>query len=519
MATNKDKGQLKSQLERVLDFGRGNYRDVIIRMRDDEEAVERIIGGATEGVERRRLALTARDVLPASRRTIERARTTSGRRKLRSMEFSLAAQVAGHAAAALLGIQPSTIGSIVAAARSVLSAAMESEPIKAARKRSQEGARHASPVREFWSSRSFAATLTPSELRQLVDDVPDVAEVFVNRRLSLPPYVEIDAGRLAFGAEETNAGVWGLRTIGALAAWGAFDVKGRDTVIAVLDTGIDPDHPALDGRLADWAEFDRFGNKVEGSQPHDTDRHGTHVAGTIAGGQADGRWIGVAPDAKIAAALVLNGEQGGSDAQILAGMEWAIEAGVDAINLSLGGIGFGPEVPSTYTRTIISALRAGIPVVAAIGNEGHQTSGSPGNDLFALSVGATDHLDRVAGFSGGRTQLITESQFIDARYLPLTYSTPQVSAPGVGVLSSVPGGGLAPFSGTSMATPHVAGAIALLLSATTLKSLPPEDRAFVIQDLLVGSVEELGEAGQDHRYGFGRIDVLRAISEAKARGF
>jgi Subtilase family len=71
-----------------------------------------------------------------------------------------------------------------------------------------------------------------------------------------------------------------------------------------------------------------------------------------------------------------------------------------------------------------------------------------------------------------------------------------------------------------MATPHVAGAIALLLSATTIGSrVPPEQRALLIQDLLTGSVEELGESGQDHRYGFGRIDALRAIGFARDRGY
>ena len=122
---------------------------------------------------------------------------------------------------------------------------------------------------------------------------------------------------------------------------------------------------------------------MAGSQPDDSDRHGTHVAGTVAGGNASGQWIGVAPDTRIAAGLVLD-RGSGADAQV----------------------------------------RAGIPVVTAIGNEGEQTSGSPGNDLLAVAVGASDPRDLPAGFSGGRTQVIRQSAIIPPDQLPLPYSKP-----------------------------------------------------------------------------------------------
>ena len=140
--------------------------------------------------------------------------------------------------------------------------------------------------------------------------------------------------------------------------------------------------------------------------------------------------------------------------------------------------------------------------------------------MFALSVGAVDHENRVAGFSGGRTQILFESDFIQSDFLPLPYSKPEVSAPGVSILSSVPGGDWKSFNGTSMATPHVAGAVALLLSATRIRDLESGSQlAFAIRDLIIGSVNDCGESGQDHRYGFGTIDALRAIDFAKERGF
>jgi subtilisin family serine protease len=289
--------------------------------------------------------------------------------------------------------------------------------------------------------------------------------------------------------------------------------------VAVLDTGVDADHPDLKGKVANWAEFGPDGKRVTGSVPHDSDRHGTHVCGTIAGGDASGSWIGVAPDARLAVGLVLDGEKGGTDAQVLAGIDWALDHGVHVISMSLGGIVISPETPGTYTRAVVECLLRGVPVVTAIGNEGDGTGGSPGNDLFTMAVGATDVDDKVAGFSSGRTQFVTQSDVIRPELLPLPYPKPDVAAPGVAVLSSVPGAQWAAFSGTSMATPHASGAVALLLAATGhLRSVADDDRVGVIVDLFIGGVTELGEAGQDHRYGFGRIDVLRTIGLAREQG-
>ncbi|HEX8417774.1 MAG TPA: S8 family serine peptidase [Methylobacterium sp.] len=350
----------------------------------------------------------------------------------------------------------------------------------------------------------------------------NIEDIYPNRRLFVPPVAV--PRKLPDLVEDNKVSSWGLRKVGALSAWGAYECRGEGILVGLLDTGVDARHPDLVGKIAHWAEFDDAGRQVKNSKPHDSDRHGTHCAGTIVGGNASRRWIGMAPKAKIAAALVLKGRFGGTDAQILAGIDWAVNLDVDVISMSLGGLVMGPEVPSTYTSAIMSALRVGIPVVAAIGNEGSQTSGSPGSDYFAFAVGATDTADRAAGFSGGRTQVIRSSSFFPEGALPVVYSKPDVSAPGVAVYSCVPTGpGIKEpwehFNGTSMAAPHVAGAIALLLSATNIKNVDPADRAFLIQDLLTGSAEELGEAGQNHRFGFGRIDVLGAIGFAKELGY
>jgi subtilisin family serine protease len=369
----------------------------------------------------------------------------------------------------------------------------------------------------FWTSKAMRMQIRKDELTQL-RELPALRDVYPNRVLRVPRLVQPKEVPTAVG--EVAAASWGIHRIGALAAWGAYGVRGAGVTIGILDTGIDSDHPDLKGKVTAWAEFDADGREVPGSVAHDTDKHGTHCGGTLVGGNASGQWIGVAPDAKLAAALVLDGAKGGTDAQVLAGLDWLVNQKVDVISMSLGGLVLGPEMPNTYTEAILTCLRAGIPVVTAIGNEGSQTTGSPGNDLFAYAVGATDIRERTAGFSGGRTQIIHASSFIPPEHLPLPYSKPDVSAPGVAIKSSVPNKSWEVFNGTSMATPHVAGAIALLLSATDLKrKVRATDRAFIIQDLMSGSTEEYGESGQDHRYGFGRIDVLRAIGFAKSLGY
>jgi subtilisin family serine protease len=372
-------------------------------------------------------------------------------------------------------------------------------------------------AQDLWASTSLALDVTVDDLRSLPEEVAGIQEIYPNRILRLPPLAEVH--NIPESVRENRASSWGVSKIGALAAWGAYGARGEDAKVGILDTGVDASHPDLDGKVEAWAEFDAQGSEVAGSQPYDDQGHGTHVAGTVAGGNSSGQWIGVAPEAKLCCAKVL-GPQGGTDAAVQAGMAWALDQGVDVISMSLGGIpDFGPEMPVGYTTAIISCLQRGIPVVIAIGNEGAQTTGSPGNDIFAIAVGATDYVDRGAGFSGGRTQIIYRSEYLAPQDLPLPYSKPELSAPGVAVVSSMPGGGWTALNGTSMATPHVAGAIALLLSATSLRNIEPTERAFLISDLLVGSVEELGESGQDHRYGFGRIDVLRTISFAKERGY
>ena len=492
---------VEQQIQRILDEGKGRNRHVIVQMSHHPGELSDLLDTASQATRRRSMAVSARSVLPAEARYFQTdgSLTESTRKRhLRDAGRSMAAQVRAR------GFDRITPAAYKDSARASLA------PLE----HRTEGKAKGKSI--LWAATSASMEISKDELWGL-RDLEGIENVFPNRELRVPPVVqtEDEIRRRATAA----ASSWGVEAIGALATWGAFETRGEGVTVAVLDTGIDAGHPDLQGKLDLWAEFDATGAEVAGSQAHDSGSHGTHCAGTVAGGNAGGSWIGVAPDARLAGGLVLKGGSG-TDAQILAGMQWAIDNEVDVMSLSLGGLSFGPEVHDTYTRTILTANRAGIPVVVAIGNDGGQTSGTPGNDFFALAVGATALQDRAAGFSGGRTQILEESRWIRDEFLPLVYSKPEVSAPGVAIRSSVPGDDYDTWNGTSMATPHVAGALALLLSATDIKQqIAVEERAFLLQDLLIGSVDELGESGQDHRFGFGRINILQAIGEAKSRGF
>ncbi len=499
---------IQRQVERLLDETRQQQVEVIVQMESDRGTSSRLARAAGAALSRRRFSLTPRDLLPgAYRKSVPRA-VKKETASTRTLLGKATAETLALAKIQQLGLSPMDSLLQNAMVRAALDRMLEPRRKSARRQK----------ARQFWTSRSMPLRLQRDELRKLPEEVEKVKAVHLNRRLGVPSMMETKPLRLE--SEELLATTWGLEKIKALAVWGVYQARGAGATIGLLDTGVDASHPDLEGKIAAWEEFDSLGRPVPDSEPHDSDEHGTHCAGTLVGGDRSGRSIGVAPEAKIAAALVLHGDQGGTDAQVLAGIDWAVEQGVDVLSLSLGGLVMDPETPSTYTEAILTCVESGIPVVAAIGNEGQQTTGSPGNDLFALSIGATDPNDRAAGFSGGRTQVIRENDFINANYLPLPYSKPELSAPGVAIYSAIPGGKWKAFNGTSMATPHVAGAIALLLSATSIRDKETGVyRASLIQDLITGSVEDLGESGQDHRYGFGRLDVLRAVGFARQRGY
>lgn len=273
---------------------------------------------------------------------------------------------------------------------------------------------------------------------------------------------------------------WGIKFLNAPKLWDQ-GLTGKGVRVAHLDTGADGNHPALRKAIASFAEFDSFGVLVTPSpKPHDTDEHGTHTAATIAGRPVQGRSIGVAPNADLASAIVIEG--GNVIARLLGGMDWAVSQNARILSMSLG-IPFSP--PLTDFNLILQILRSRniLPIIAA-GNEGPGTSRPPGNHPEPISVGAIDKNKVVADFSS--------SQRFDRSVDPLV---PDLVAPGVDIISAMPGGGYQSMDGSSMATPHVAGLAALLFEAKPSATIDEVEKAIYTSCTLEAIPLERGNRG------------------------
>ncbi len=299
---------------------------------------------------------------------------------------------------------------------------------------------HGQPCRVFPQLGVVLGTVDQNGLAALRAD-PEVVQVSGAPQLSPIRPNRVRAARLE------SATTWGLERLGAPRLWDR-GLTGKGVLVGHLDTGVDDGHPALADAVTHFAEFDLMGRPKPGARPRESDSHGTHTAGTIAGRAVAGRHVGMAPGAELASAMVIEG--GDAVARVLGGMDWALGLGVRVLNLSLGFRGYWPDFLA-ITRIL---RRKGVLPVFAIGNEYAGSSRSPGNYSEALSVGACDKNGRVAEFSS--------SQRFERKTDPIV---PDLVAPGVDVVSAKPGGGYQAMDGTSMATPHVAGLAALLLEA------------------------------------------------------
>lgn len=373
------------------------------------------------------------------------------------------------------------------------------------------------PVTTFWMTNAVLLEVDLDRVDlESFERFDNVTEVHSNVAVSVPEPPRVEASQDAFSGATANGSTTagrattpGLAKLNVTAVWDEHGARGEGVRVAVLDTGIDADHPDLELYTEDpsdptypggWAEFDETGARVEGSRPHDDGVHGTHVSGTVAGGDESGTHIGVAPDVELLHGQVLSESTGGTFAQLVAGMEWAVANDADVLSMSLGAAGSH----DAFVDPVRNAEAEGTVVVAAVGNGGPNTTNSPANVYDAVAVGAVDDDDQVAPFSGGG-ELDGANWTAPPSDWPDGYAVPDVVAPGWFVTSAVPGGGYEAYPGTSMATPHVAGTVALLLSVDP--TLSPDE----IETALYDTAWKPGaEPDRDPRYGHGIVDAKAA---------
>lgn len=278
-----------------------------------------------------------------------------------------------------------------------------------------------------------------------------------------------------------------LADYGIAQAWNV--TRGEGVTIAIIDTGVDGTHPDLSGAVAAGADF--TGNN-RGGKPVSGQSHGTSVAALAAGhghGSNDGV-IGAAPAATIISASIAFGDDVDTDSQVADAINWAIDNGADVINMS-----FTRETldwPESWDVAFLRAEQAGIVMVAAAGNRGSGNAvvGAPATIPGVLTVAGVTATGIAS--SGASAQGITIA----------------VAAPSEQLVGALPGGGYSSFTGTSGATPIVAGIAALV------KAAHPELSAGEIVNRIVKTARPAGAEGTDSLYGFGLVDAAAAVADA-----
>jgi subtilisin family serine protease len=268
---------------------------------------------------------------------------------------------------------------------------------------------------------------------------------------------------------------WGVDRIDA----DLVSLTGEGIKVAVLDTGIDKDHPDLS--VAGGVNFVPKGLKLDSTKWDDDNGHGTHVAGTIAALDNTVGVVGVAPGVSLYAVKVLDRRGSGSLTWVINGINWAVQNDMDVISMSL-------STDSDYSQlktACQNAYNAGIVIVAAAGNDGSKVD-YPAAYSTVVAVSATDSNDNIASFSNRGSEI-------------------EVAAPGVSIPSTWKDGAYNTISGTSMACPHVTGVAALILDSNPSSSVTSVRTA-------LHNAEDLGTTGWDQYYGFGLVDAVAATT-------
>jgi serine protease AprX len=380
-------------------------------------------------------------------------------------------------------------------------------------------------IRPLWIDNVIGADVTADMVRAIAQR-DDVLHINFDKPLG-PEVFPVEPA----GEPPAQAAIeCGVNVMQAPRVWNELGITGRGAVVCSIDTGCCITHPDLRNQI--WVnEGEIPGNNMDddgngyiddvngwnfwqrNGDITDTNGHGTHVAGTVVGDGTNGEQTGMAPDAEIMNARYFVSFSG--ESTIWESMEYAVDNGAHAITVSSGWPHSQNPDRRTWREVCEASIAAGVVVIYAAGNEGGgnppDNVRTPGDVPAVITIGATDCNDNIASFSSrGPVTWQNIDPWRDWPYPPGKIK-PTVSAPGVNTLSTSSNcSGYRSLSGTSMATPHVAGAVALMLEGN-----PNLDHDQVKQILMDTSID-LGAEGMDNNYGAGRVDAYAAVLAAIA---
>jgi subtilisin family serine protease len=392
-------------------------------------------------------------------------------------------------------------------------------------------------VKPFWINNSIVAELSLEALQDVLER-DDVFMVELVQHAPISELYDADLQMTAPAVQDATFETWSVKRINAPLVWQQ-GIDGTGVVVAVVDSGVNYNHPDLASRMWQSAQYPHHGYDFDTNDddPIDPDGHGTCCAGIVAGGGESGKATGVAPGAQIMAIRV-----GGAEANFWSGLEFAILNGAHVISMSMTWkYPRNPDYPG-WRRTCESILAAGLLHANSIGNQGtdlitfplpyniatpgncppprlHPTLPIQGGRSSPISCGATSDTDTLANFSGRGPAAWEAAPYTDYPYQSGAQAgliKPDICAPGPGTESCshlYPAGAAKPyvsFGGTSAATPHVAGCLALLACACLRSgtAIVPERVQEALEETAVRIVGQT--SAKENHFGAGRIDAKAA---------
>jgi len=391
-------------------------------------------------------------------------------------------------------------------------------------------------IRQFW----MANTMTIWASKSLIESLSlrnDIARMDIDEERILVDAIPSNPNPVIPSDKSILELTYNITKVNADDVW-AEGYTGQDVIVSVIDAGVNYNHQDLLDHMWISEEYPNHGYDFhnDDNDPMDGHGHGTHCAGTVAGDGTAGSQTGMAPDALIMGCKVLGDDGSGNESSVWAAIEFSVEQGAHVLTMSLGWQHSWNPDRVTWRQTLDNTLAAGVVASIAAGNEGGSTSNpddvrtpgdcpppwlNPDQTLIGgissvVCVGATNSNDNIASFSSrGPSTWETIDPFLDYPFNPeLGLIRPDVSAPGVDIKSTdaFNTSGYTFMSGTSMATPGVAGVMALLLSKNP--GLSPEDICMILETTSL----DLGDDGKDNVFGAGRVDAYEAIMNTSEQG-